>query len=146
LFSFSDESVGGDREMPNGGFDGSIEAWEKMEAPLLEVDGLLARFAAERNMQVVKNYHNWPQRYLEWVKDGIHRAIQIVAANESKMTFHLGVGAWKDRGDQRYGADELLKKFVPWDEIRDNLDQLLEEGFKTLESWSEKDLHRPKQA
>lgn len=30
--------------MPNGGFDGSIEEWEKMEAPLLEIDEILAEF------------------------------------------------------------------------------------------------------
>jgi hypothetical protein len=42
--------------MPNG-YYGSIEDWEKMEAPLLDVDELLARFAVERNMHLVKNYH-----------------------------------------------------------------------------------------
>lgn len=126
--------------MPNGGFDGSREAWEKMEGPLLEVDELIARYAADRNMQVIKNYHNWPQRYLNWVSRGIHRSIQILAVDESKMTFHISIVAWTDKNDKRYLTDAWLKKGVPWDQIRDNLHQLLEEGFKTLESWSEKDL------
>lgn len=125
--------------MPNG-FDVSREEWEKMEAPLLEVDELLAQFAAERNMQVIKNYHNWPRRHLELVNDRIHRGIQILATDENKMTFHLGVVAWEDRNDRRYASHRWLKKFTPWHQIKDNLHQLLEEGVKTLESWSENDL------
>jgi hypothetical protein len=125
--------------MPNG-YDGSIEDWEKMEAPLLEIDGFLAQFAAERNMQVVKNYHNWPQRYLDWVSLGIHRSVQVLAVDASKMTFHVSVIAWIDKNEQRYLISGLLKKQVPWDQIRDNLHDLLEEGVKTTESWSEKDL------
>lgn len=125
--------------MPNGGFDGSLEAWEKMEAPLLEVDELLAQFATERNMQVVKNYHNWPRRELKWVRDGIHLAIHILAADKPE-TYHLAIGAWEDRKNERYVADKWLKKWVFWPEIKDNLRQLLEEGTETLESWSEKDL------
>lgn len=124
--------------MPNG-YYGSIEDWPKMEAPLLEIDDLLSQFAAERNMQLVKNYHNWPRRELEWVRDGVHRAIHIFAADRAG-TYHLAVVAWEDKNDIRYGADKWLKKWVAWPEIRDNLDQLLEEALMTLESWSEKDL------
>jgi hypothetical protein len=125
--------------MPNG-YDRSIEDWDKLEAPLIEVDELLAQFAVQRKMQVIKNDHNWPRRHLEFLNDRIHRGIQILAADESKMTFHLGVVAWEDKNAQRYGSHRWLKKFAPWDQIRDNLPGLLEEGFKTLESWSEEDL------
>ncbi len=124
--------------MPNG-YDGSIEEWEKMEAPLLEIEGLLAEFAAKRNMQVIKNYHNWPQRKLEWVRDGLHRAIHILAADRPG-TYHLAIDAWEDQNNKRYVAHKWLKRWVFWPEIKDNLHQLLEEGVAILESWSEKDL------
>jgi len=126
--------------MPNGGFDGSIEDWQKMEAPLLEIDILLAEFATERNMEVVRNYHNWPQRYLNWDSKGIHRSIQILAVDANKMTFHVSLIAWADKNDQRYLTSGWLKKAVPWLNIKGNLHELLEEGYRSLESWSEKDL------
>lgn len=78
--------------MPKG-YDVSTENWKKMEAPLLEIDAMLAEFAAQRNMQVIKIYHNWPQRYLNWVGGRIHRSIQILAVDASKMTYHVSIVA-----------------------------------------------------
>lgn len=124
--------------MPNG-YYGSIEDWQRMEAPLLDIDNLLVKFAAERNLRVVRNYHNWPNRHVEWVRDGIYRGIQVTAADKPH-TYHMGLVAWKDQDGERYFADKWLKKWVFWPEIGDNLHQLLEEGIETLESWSEKDL------
>lgn len=125
--------------MPNG-FYGSREEWERMEAPLLEIDEPLAQFAAGRSMEVVKNYHNWPQRQIDWTSNGIYRSLCILVANESKMTFHVAVAASKDQNSERYLKDHWLKKEASWDEVRDNLRQLLEEGVTLLESWSENDL------
>jgi hypothetical protein len=124
--------------MPNG-YYGSIEEWQKMEAPLLEIDALLAEFALRSNMQVIKNYHNWPQRELQSAKDGLHRTIHILVADKPE-TYHMAIGAWQDKDNERYVANKWLRKWVSWSEIQDNLHQLLEEGVKTLESWSEKDL------
>jgi hypothetical protein len=120
-----------------------MEEWAEMEAPLLEIDDLLDQFATERTMQWVKNYHNWPRRELEWVRDEVHRAIHIFAADKPG-TYHMAVVAWEDKDGERYGADEWLKRWVAWPEIRNNLHQLLEEAMTTLESWSEKDLKRSK--
>ena len=126
--------------MPNGGYEGTLEDWEKIEAPLVEIDPLLAQFAAERKLEVVKNYHNWPQRYLNWVSRDINRSIQIVAADVGELRFHIGITAWVDKNGHRYGIDALLRRYEPWQQIRDDLDKLLEEGFTMSESWSEKDL------
>jgi len=116
-----------------------MEEWTRMEAPLLEIDDLLAQFAKDRDLKIVTNYHNWPSRSLDWARDGIYRSIQILAADKPE-TYHMGVVAWEDKNNQRYGADKWLRKWVYWGEIRDNLHQLLEEAVATLESWSEKDL------
>ena len=124
--------------MPNG-FHGSIEEWQQMEAPFLEIDDALEKFAADRKMQVVKNYHNWPRRELEWVGDDIHRSISIFQG-ERPDTFHMAVGAWQDKQSDRYAANKWLKKEVLWPEITDNLQELLEEAVAILDAWSEKDL------
>lgn len=126
--------------MPNGGYDGSIEDFHKIEAPLIEIDPLLGQFAALRKLKVVKNYHNWPQRSLDWVSRGINRSIQIVGVDAGKLTFHIGITAWVDKDGQRYAMDAMLKFGEPWDRIRDQFPRLLEESFEMTESWSEKDL------
>ena len=125
--------------MPNG-YEFSREEWEKVEAPLLAIDGLLAEFAAQRNVQIVKNYHNWPQRQLDWTSNGIHRSLWILLADAGEMTFHVAGVASKDQNGDRYLKDCWLKKGAPWSDVKDNLTQLLQDGVTLLESWSEKDL------
>ena len=126
--------------MPNGGYDGSIEDFHKIEAPLIAIDPLLAQFAAERKIEVTNNYHGWPSRSLDWVSRGLNRSIQIVGVDAEKLTFHIGVIAWVDKDGQRYIVDAMLKQGEPWDRIRDQFPRLLEESFEMAESWSEKDL------
>jgi hypothetical protein len=101
---------------------------------------LLAQFAAARRLELVKNYHNWPQRSLDWVSSGLNRSILIVGIDAEKLTFHIAVTAWVDKDGQRYISHAMLKRDEPWDRIRDQLPRLLEEAFETAESWSEKDL------
>src|SRR5712664_2446175 len=116
--------------MPNG-YYGSIEDWEKMEAPLLEIDALLAEFASREGMDLEKNYHNWPQRELRRLKDDLHRTIHILAADKPD-TYHFAVGAWQDKNNERSIANKWPKKWVAWPEIKDNLPQLLRESVNTL--------------
>jgi hypothetical protein len=125
--------------MPNG-FHGSLEEWQRMEAPLLEMDEVVDEFASRRNLRVIKNYHNWPQRQVRWTRNGIRRTISILLANEDKMTFHVAVVAAKDKNDDRHLKDYWLTKEAPWDEVKNNLQQLLGRGFALLESWDENDL------
>jgi hypothetical protein len=117
-----------------------MQEWAAMEAPLLEIDDLLDQFATERNMVWVKDYHNWPQREIRWTNNGIRRTISILLANEDKMTFHVAVVAAKDKNDDKYLKDYWLKKEASWDEVKNNLQQLLGRGFALLESWDENDL------
>ena len=124
--------------MPNG-FHGSKEEWERMESPLLEIDEFLLNFAQVNGMKFSKNYHNWPERSIEWGKD-IRRLIQIYLEDEERMVFNFWICASQDSGQERYWKHTFLKKKVPFSEIKDNIHQLLEEGRRTLESWGEKDL------
>src|SRR5438067_1952805 len=126
--------------MPNGGYDGSVEDFNRIEAPLIEIDPLLAHFAAERKIAVTRNYHGWPSRSLNWVSRGLTRSIQIVGVDVEKLTFHFGFMAWLDKDGQRYAIDVMLKWGEPWGRIREELPRLLEESFEKAESWAEKDL------
>lgn len=127
--------------MPNG-FSGSAEDWEKLEAPLLEIDELLSQFANERNMRIVKNYHNWPQRQMNWSRDGISRSLWILLANEENMTFHVAAVATLDIGGQRFLKDRWLRKDAEWCAVKEQLPEILEEGVYLLNTWTTEDLMR----
>src|ERR1044072_908946 len=114
--------------MPNG-YHGPLEEWERMEAPLLEIDESLAKFAAANGINLDHNYHNWPRRDLVWVDQGIHRTISILLANQPE-TYHMGISAWQDKNSVRYTANEWLRKSVSWAEIKENLQALLDEAFR----------------
>jgi hypothetical protein len=124
--------------MPNG-FQGSLEEWQQMEAPFLEIDDLLEEFAAAHNLKLTKNYHNWPRRELAWINEGIHRTISILEGDKPE-TYNMSISAFQDSEDQRYHAYRWLKERVSWPEIVDNLRNSLEGAFVTLESWTSEDL------
>ena len=123
--------------MPNG-FSSSKEEWKRIEAPLLEIDEVLKDYAKRHHMKLTKNigYPDFqPARFLKWGKD-VHRFIEILPENPVIMTFSFWISATLKTSVKR----QSLKRAAPFAEIRDNLKELLEEGRKLCESWSEHDL------
>jgi hypothetical protein len=133
--------------MPNG-FYGPEKEWQELEAPLIEIDKELKDFAKSHSADISKNYHEWPERSLEWgnklfdriQKKKIRKLIQIYPENKEKKTYNLWICASEDRDQKRYWKNEFLKKDVPFSEIRDELPKLLDTGYKKLESWKENEL------
>jgi len=124
--------------MPNG-FHGKKEEWDRMEAPLLEIDGVLADFAEKHGCQYSRNFHNNPERSISWGKK-IEKLIQIYLDDEDKLTFNLWIAATQDRWGKRYWKKEFLRKGVPISDIKQNLPALLHRSYEILESWKNKDL------
>jgi hypothetical protein len=124
--------------MPNG-FCGKPEEWERIEKPLRKIDPELESYAKANNLQLSKNYHNWPERSLEW-GNRIKKLIQIYLENEKTMTFNLWLCASEDREKRRFWKSIFLKKSVDFSEISDNLIELLNEGRKILNSIKSEDL------
>lgn len=124
--------------MPDG-FHGSREEWKRMESPLQEIDESLNDFAQAHGMELSLNYHNWPNRRLAWVRD-IHRLIEVSLENEKEMTFNFWICAWRDTRRKRYWKNIYLREGVPFPEIKEELQQLLQKGRETLESWHKRDL------
>jgi hypothetical protein len=125
--------------MPNGGFYGTKEEWERIEAPLVRLDTRLELFAASSGMSLDKNYHNWPERSLEH-NGRIKRLIQIYLADEKRMVFNLWLCASQDKGLKRFWKNEFIIKEQPIDEISENLELLLAKAKERLDSWKESDL------
>jgi uncharacterized protein YbaP (TraB family) len=125
--------------MPNG-FAGSKDEWKKIEAPLLKIDKALKRFAQIKDLELSKNYHNWPERSLTRNEEGVERLIQIWLEDEKTMTFNFWICAWRDQGSQRYWKNMYLERNVDFCEIEGKLDDLLDQAMQILSSWKSEDL------
>jgi hypothetical protein len=120
--------------MPNG-FYGTDEAWIRLEAPLVRLDPLLEGFALDHGFSVSRNYHNWPERSLEWGAP-IRRLIQIYLHDDEALTWNMWLCASEDRGPNRYWKQEFLKRAASIEEVEGAWPNLLEEARLCLESWS----------
>jgi hypothetical protein len=134
--------IRGRKNLPDG-FHGLEEEWKKVEAPLLEIDGTLEDFARSHGMEFARNYHAWPSRRLKW-GEGVFRLIEISLEDEGEMTFNVWICAWRDSRRKRYWKNTYLKEGAPFTEIKDQLEQLLQEARETLQAWHKKDLRSSK--
>jgi hypothetical protein len=123
--------------MPNG-FHGSKVEWEKLVAPLRELDEGLDSFAAARGLRVDHNYHNMPNRMVRWARGGIERVIQITLYGERQILFSFS--AFSDEGGIRRGKHWPPRMDIPLAEFKVNLETLLAEAHQTLDSVSPDDL------
>ena len=125
--------------MPNG-FHGPKDDWNRMEAPLFEIEEVLTQFAADKKLELSRNYHNTAERSLRWSSHGVDRLIQIFLEDEQQLTFTFWICAFSDIQGKRYWKNKSLKKKVPFFEIKNEIHHLLKEGLDLVESWSKEDL------
>ena len=125
--------------MPNG-FHGSEEGWQRLAAPLEDLDGILSAYAAEHRMALSRNSRNWPDRSLTLTSDGVDRLVQIFLDDEDLVTWTFGIAASQDRDLRRYWKAESLVAAVPIAEIRARLRELLQEATARVDSWTADDL------
>ena len=124
--------------MPNG-FHGSQERWHRITAPLEEIDGFWRDFARRHDLRVTENHRNWPERSLRWGKE-MQKAIEIFLVDEEAMTFSCCLSAVRDRSGKRLWRRKLLMQNAPWSEIKNRVQELVQQGYRDLESWTEEDL------
>jgi len=119
--------------MPNG-FQGSEAQWRRMEAPLVQLDPVLEKFASAHKLKLSKNYHGEPERSLRW-DTAVECLIQLFLADADQLTFNLWLCASQDRGDARYWRREFLFKDQKLAQYAERLPDLLDEGFVRVNSW-----------
>lgn len=124
--------------MPNG-FHGSREKWERLEAPLRSLDPTLEDFSGRHGMPLSRNSRGWPERSFRWGAP-LSRLIQIYLEDEERLTWNLWLCASEDRPSGRYWKRAFLRSAVPLEEIGADLETLLGESLRTVESWSAEDL------
>ncbi len=118
------------------GFHGAQEEWKLLEAPLLRIDSQLEKFSADRELKLSKNYHNWPERSLEWYRGSVRNLIQIFVESSEIRTYTLWICASEDREDKRYWKQRNLMKAARFEQIEQDLGRLLDEAKFELDAWS----------
>lgn len=124
--------------MPNG-FQGSRDAWERIAAPLRDVDDLLVDFAEREGLKLGKDERAWPNRSLTQSGE-VTRKLEIFLADKHELTYGFCAYAWTDREQRRYLKRELLCEQSPWAELKDDVPGLLDEGLAIVRSWAPEDV------
>ena len=125
--------------MPNG-FVGSKEEWERLIAPLRHIDEPVAAFARRHGLAVTRNDHGHPERSLRWEEDGLEKLVQIYLDDGARGLYTVWACASTPGGGPRRWKRRFLRRRVPWDEIRDHIDELLAEGYRDASAWGAGDL------
>jgi len=124
--------------MPNGG-NFSEKEWRLLETPFQEIDPYLEEFAKNNKMKIRKNYHEWPERTLQWGEKLI-RNISITLKDKNLKRYNLSIYAYMDINSKRIMKRKYLKINVPFDEIKNELKSLFEKALTIIGTWEEKDL------
>jgi hypothetical protein len=116
-----------------------MKQWERAEAPLRDLDAVLAHFARRHHMALKANECGWPCRTLEWTTD-IDRMIQVYLEDEHALTYTLWICAKQDRAGERHLRALALRESSPIDEIQGELEEILATACAEVNSWSASDL------
>jgi hypothetical protein len=122
--------------MANGGWYGTEEEWDRIEAPMRGLDRDLDDFARRHGLNVTRNARDWPDRSIRWGTD-TPCLIQIFLVDEEKLTFNFWICASQDRADSRFWKQEMLCREAQMQEISDGFSERLEAGKTKLDYWSQ---------
>ena len=121
--------------MANGGWYGTAQEWERLEASLIEIDPTLEAFSVTHNLALSKNHKNTPERSIKW-GNGIQNLIQIYLANSETPTYNMWLCASEDRGTERYWKKAFLFQDKIISKTGINMPTLLENAFSKITNWN----------
>ena len=122
------------RMMANGGWHGTCEEWQRLEAPLVALDPVLNQFAAAHKLAMSKNAKNSPERSLHW-GDNPRFLIQLYLASEAGPSWNLWLCCSEDRGESRYWRQDFAIEGQPVQAFQDQLPTILMDGLNQLKVW-----------
>ena len=94
--------------MANGGWYGTDEEWQRIEAPLLQIDDVFESFAYSRGHTAERNFKDHPSRAIRWRKNGVRCLIQLFQVDQADLTFNLWICASIDEDGKRYMKEATL--------------------------------------
>ena len=121
--------------MANGGWYGTAEEWQQLEAPLVALDDELTRLADEHGFVLTRNRRDGPNRMIEWNAQGIPCLMQIWLSDDKTLRLNFWICASQDRGGDRFWKREMLKQDEDPAVVRSELARLFEMGRCKLGDW-----------
>jgi hypothetical protein len=121
--------------MGNGGWYGTKEEWQRIEAPIKSLDPELERFAALHSLAITRNGRDWPDRSMVW-GDDVRCLIQLYLDDAETLGINLWICASQDRDRDRYWRREFLCKGAPVEDVTTRLGELLDTAKTRLDRWS----------
>ncbi len=120
--------------MANGGWYGTQELWERLQAPLLTIDAMLDHFAEAHGLLLSKNAKDWPERSLRW-GDNPGCLIQMYLESEDGPTWNLWLCCSEDRGGSRYWRRDFAIQSELMESSRERLPIILEDALQRCQAW-----------
>lgn len=121
--------------MGNGGWYGTKEEWQRIEAPIRALDLELERFAGLHGLSITRNHKDWPDRSMVWDTD-TRCLIQLYLSDAEALGINLWICASQDRGRDRYWKQEFLCKAADIGELAPQLPELLDTAKAKLDEWA----------
>ena len=120
--------------MANGGWYGTREEWDRLEAPLLELDPMISSFSDEHSLALSKNHKDWPGRSLKWGQSP-SCLMQLYLADADTLVWHLWLCCSEDRGSERFWRQERIIDGEQIATFAPRILPVLREGYGRLEKW-----------
>ncbi len=120
----------------------SAEDWERIETPLHALDPDLDAYARSNEMELSKNFKDWPERSLRWRSDEVDRHIQVVLGDEQNLLYHVWLVASQDREEGPYLKRASVANGLTIDVLENKLEPLLDQARDLLNSWPAEELVR----
>lgn len=121
--------------MGNGGWYGTQEEWQRIEAPIKTLDPELERFANLHELSITRNHKDWPDRSIVW-DTGTRCLIQLYLADAETLDINLWICASQDRGRDRYWKREFLCEGATIGDVTHQLPELLNVAKAKLDEWA----------
>ena len=119
------------------GWSGTHEDWERLQAPLIQIDSLLYEFSWSHGAQLSKNQKGYPERSIVWGSNP-HSLIQIYPESEDGAKWNLWLCCYLDRGGDRYWRNKFAVRDKRLEDFASDLPSLLEASFSILTDWMAK--------
>lgn len=121
--------------MANGGWYGTPQEWERIEAPIKMLDLELERFVSAHGLSVTRNHKDWPDRSIVW-DTGTRCLIQLYLADAETLGINFWICASQDGGRDRFWKQEFLCKEATLDDVTARLPELLNTAKTKLDGWA----------
>jgi hypothetical protein len=121
--------------LANGGWYGTAEEWDRLEAPIKALDPAIHAFAIAHSLSVDRNEKESVGRSIRWGSNP-SCLIQLYLADQAALTWNLWACCSEDRQMDRYWKTRFLIEGQSVTDFAQKIQALLLEAYYDLMTWS----------